>query len=273
MPQLPEKIIDFHVHLFPDRLLEAIRRKFAEDYMWEVVYQLNSRECIDYLSDRKVSHLVYSNYAHKQGVAEKLNEWNIKLLDEFPNLYCFCAYHPDDDNSLEMARKLLRHPRVLGFKLQLLVQRFYPHDSRLFPLYEMIIEKQKRVLLHVGTGPIGNEFVGVKQFKQLMDAYPELRVNVAHMGAMEYQEFTALLDVYPNMYLDTAFAFFTDDPGAFNSGNECLEKYRDRIVYGSDFPNLIFPREMEILNLLDLNLSQKFYNGVFRENGLRLLGV
>jgi len=58
-----------------------------------------------------------------------------------------------------MARKVLDHPKVLGFKLQLLVQRFYPHDDRLFSMYDMVMERGKRILFHVGTGPVGNEYV------------------------------------------------------------------------------------------------------------------
>ncbi len=57
----------------------------------------------------------------------------------------------------------------------------------------------------------------------------------------------------------------------FDLGNEVLERYRERIVYGSDFPNIIFPREDEIDCLLGLDLSQEFYDTVFHENGMRLI--
>ena len=85
-----------------------------------------------------------------------------------------------------MAAELLDHPRILGFKLQLLVQRFSPDDERLFPLYELVMAKGKRLLLHVGTGPVGNEFVGVAPFRRLLARYPDLPAIVAHMGALEY---------------------------------------------------------------------------------------
>ena len=32
MPQLPETIIDFHVHLFPDELFDAIWKFFSREY-------------------------------------------------------------------------------------------------------------------------------------------------------------------------------------------------------------------------------------------------
>lgn len=270
---LPGTIIDFHVHLFPDKLFEAIWSYFERSYGSRVLHELHYRACIDYLRERHVEHIVYSNYAHKKGVAGFLNEWNIHTLDAFPDLTCFAAYHPDDDDALKMASDLLQHPRILGFKLQLLVQRFYPQDERLFPLYEMVIERNKRLLFHAGTGPVGNPFVGISHFRRLLERYPELPVTVAHMGGLEYGPFLELLNHYPNVYLDTTWAFLPRSGFMFDQKPELLEAQKNRIVYGSDFPNLIYPREDEIECLLGLGLSKDFYRNLFRRNGLRLLGM
>ncbi len=271
MPDLPTRIADFHVHLFPDKMFDSIWDFFLKNYGWDVIYRLYYRECIEYLRARGVETIVYSNYAHRQGIAAGLNEWNLKVLDEIPGLYCFAAYHPDDSDGIDMARRVLDHPRVLGFKLQLLVQRFYPHDKRMFPLYEMVIDRGKRILFHVGTGPEPNEFVGLSEFKKLLNVFPALPANVAHMGAFEYQGFIDLLETHPGLCFDTAFAFSPELNAASHVGPEVFERHRDRIVYGSDFPFLTFPRDREIDALLRLGLSQEFYDTVFRNNGRRLI--
>jgi hypothetical protein len=54
-------------------------------------------------------------------------------------------------------------------------------------------------------------------------------------------------------------------------GPDYLEKYKSRILYGSDYPNLIMPREDEIENLLKMNLSQEFYDNIFYNNGTALI--
>jgi uncharacterized protein len=269
--KFPPRIIDFHVHLFPDRLFEAIWRHFSRDYGWDVLHQLYRDQAVAYLRERGVSPIVFSNYAHKPGVAEALNRWNLQTLEEDPDLYCFAAYHPGDEDGLKTAREVISHPRVLGFKLQLLVQRFYPHDERLFGLYDLVMEHGKRMLLHVGDGPVGNPFVGVDNFVMLMRRYPALSVNVAHMGGTQFREFFALLPDFPNLMFDTAFAYLTKLGQVCDVPMEELERYRDRIVYGSDFPNIIFPREDEIEYLLSLGLSDEFYRKVFYENGMRLI--
>lgn len=269
--KLPESIIDFHVHLFPDKLFDAIWQHFLSLYEWKVIHQLYYRECVQHLNSRGVRPVVYSNYAHKKGIAEGLNQWNLDILDEIPDLYCFAAYHPDDDDALKMAEKVLAHPKVLGFKLQLLVQNFYPHDERLFPLYELVMERKKRLLFHVGTGPVGNEFVGFKHFQKVLNRYPDLPANVAHMGALEFKRFMDLLADYPNLYLDTSFTFFKSVEMGFDLGPEYLESNQDQILYGSDFPNLIYPREEEIQTLLDFDFPKEFYHKIFKTNGQRLI--
>lgn len=268
---LPPAIIDFHVHLFPDRLFDSIWRYFDRQYGKSSLHRLYYRACVAYLRARGVGPIVYSNYAHKPGVARGINDWNRRILAEIPDLYCFAAYHPDDEDALAMAEELLQEPRIVGFKLHHLVQCFYPHDERLMPLYEMVIAQQKRLLMHVGTGPVGNECVGLAHFKKLLKRFPDLPATVAHMGALEYQGFIELLDDHPGLYLDTAFTFYPGLPGAFDLDPACLERYRDRILYGSDFPNIFLPREMEIDCLLGYRLSQEFYDRVFRLNGQRLL--
>lgn len=252
-------------------MFDAIWSYFSKGYGWDVLHRMYYRECVAYLQERGVSHIVYSNYAHKKGVARALNRWNLEILDEIPELYCFAAYHPDDEDALAMARDVLQHPRVLGFKLQLLVQRFYPHDERLFPMYELVMERGKRLLLHTGTGPVGNEFVGAAHFGALMERYPALPANVAHMGALEYAAFMEFLDKYPGLYMDTSFSFLPGLGRYFDLGADSLLSHSTKILYGSDFPNVILPRENEIDTLLAMNLPQDFYDRVFYRNGLALL--
>ena len=269
--RLPAPIVDFHVHLFPDKMFEAIWEYFSKGYGWDVLYQYYYRETIRFLRDNGVGPIVYSNYAHRTGVARGLNEWNREVLGEYDDLFCFAAFHPEDDDALDYAKAIIDHPRVLGFKLQLLVMPYYPCDERFFRLYDLVMEKEKRILFHVGNGPVGNDFVGVENFKRLMETYPDIPGNIAHMGALEYGAFFELLDDHPSLYMDTSFVFTPDLPNGCDIPPEKLAEKQDRILYGSDFPNLIFRRESEIEKLLSFNLSDEFYRKVFRDNGLGLL--
>lgn len=273
MISLPEKITDFHVHLFPDDLFEAIWNYFKRSYGLDVVHKLYARESIDYLKSRGVGTVIYSNYAHKRGIARDLNDWNSDLLDRTQDVYCFAPFHPDDNDTLAMARDILSHPKVLGFKLHFMVQRFLPQDERLFPLYELVMERSKRLLLHVGTGPIGNNFTGIESLRNVLERYPDLPANIAHLGAFEFNDFFNILHGYAGIYLDTSYCFLPGNFRMYKLGNELLETHKTRLLYGSDFPNLFHDRHEEISALMGLNLSQKFYDMVFRDNAKSLLNA
>jgi uncharacterized protein len=271
MIEIPDNSIDFHVHLFPDELFDAIWAFFRSAYGLDIVHKLYSQECIDYLRERGIAEFVYSNYAHRKGIAGPLNDWNLQLLDRTDSIYCFAAFHPDDEDALQTACRVISHPKVIGFKLHFLVQNFHPDDERLFPLYEMVINHNKRLLLHIGTGPIGNEYTGISRFRKVLERYPYLPANIAHMGAFEFREFFDLLALHPNLYLDTSYCFLPGNFRMYKSGNENLEAHKHRLLYGSDFPNLFHHRDEEITALLGMGLSPEFYECLFRTNAKKLL--
>src|SRR5947199_9327514 len=49
----PVEVIDAHVHLFPDRVLDAIYRWF-EKHAWRCRYRLHAEEVVQFLRDRGV---------------------------------------------------------------------------------------------------------------------------------------------------------------------------------------------------------------------------
>ncbi len=57
----------------------------------------------------------------------------------------------------------------------------------------------------------------------------------------------------------------------FPLGPEALLRYQDRILYGLDFPNILFEWEAEIEILKSYGLGNDFYQKVFYQNGLKLL--
>jgi len=84
------------------------------------------------------------------------------------------------------------------------------------------------------------------------------------------QYYPKYLDGYPDSIKNIIY-FIIGKLLHLSEINDFLEKHQDRILYGSDFPNVLFPREIEIETLLSLDLSQSFYNKIFRENGAKIM--
>jgi predicted TIM-barrel fold metal-dependent hydrolase len=74
----------------------------------------------------------------------------------------------------------------------------------------------------------------------------------------QYQEFFDLLERYPNLYLDTTmtlaafFKSFGDDEPLVEMMRSMLLKYSDRVLYGTDWPNIPYDWCRELANLVSL---------------------
>jgi predicted TIM-barrel fold metal-dependent hydrolase len=169
-----------------------------------------------------------------------------------------------------------------GFKFHINVQRFFPDDPRVLPVYERLLALDRFLLIHVGSAPWPNAFDGFPRFARVMDMFPRLKVVVAHMGSFETRQFMQLMERCPNLYLDTTMAFapvrhehrrIDTRLNRISVTNDDLLRWQDRIVFGSDFPNLPYPyeEEREALWLRDLPLP--VFSKIFHDNAAALLGL
>lgn len=155
----------------------------------------------------------------------------------------------------------------------------------MIPVYETIMHYDKILVVHIGTGPTSTNFfpkskltcpyVGVKQLKKILKNYPEMKIVVPHLGAEEYHEMWDLTEEYTHLYFDTAMIGTKNNP-AFDDGissidNESLYKIEDRILFGSDYPNLPYPYENSYLGWLEREMDNSFYEKLFYRNVINLL--
>jgi hypothetical protein len=134
------------------------------------------------------------------------------------------------------------------------------------------------LVIHVGTGPHTNEFTGLARFERVLERFPELRASICHMGAFETRSAFQLLDRFPHLHLDTTMAmteaslpYTRIDPAVVRDAD--LVRYADRILFGSDFPNLPYPYEAERVGLWARDLPMDVYRRIFRDNARRFFGV
>ncbi|MGA8548299.1 MAG: amidohydrolase family protein, partial [Mycobacterium sp.] len=85
------------------------------------------------------------------------------------------------------------------------------------------------------------EHTGPEPVRRLLHRYPRLRLIVAHLGMPEYAEFLDICEDSADVRLDTTMAFtpFVDETMPFPSSQlHRLRQLGDRILFGSDFPNI-----------------------------------
>ncbi|MEW6616376.1 MAG: amidohydrolase family protein [Thermodesulfobacteriota bacterium] len=278
---------DVHVHFFPRNLLDSIW-KYFEDYYWPI-YLKDTAENLAFklVSDFKVKHFLTLNYAHKRGVARSMNDWTYSFCSS-PQLkgiaIPFGTIHPGDEDRVEETDRILGELGFEGIKLQLMVTDFYVYDQRMKPIYDKIIEYDKVLLIHVGTGPtytnyfpetnLQSPYTGVKYLEHLMEEYPEMKVVVPHMGTDEYEAMWSLTKEYPNLYFDSAMICVKNntvfDDKMRSVSNERLYEISDRILFGSDFPNIPYDYRNSVLGWLERGMDYSFYEKIFYKNAERL---
>ena len=264
-------MLDLHLHVFPGPMFEAVWR-FFEDHDWRVQHQ-HVADIAATLAAHGVDRAVGLSYPHRPGVARSLNHFGMDLAVEHPVFLPFASVHVEDADLRETTDEAIASPHLFGFKFQPLVQAFDVNDPRLDYVYEACLEADFPLLMHLGTAPYANDFVGLAHFDRLMARYPALRVCVAHMGAFEVDGYIERLDRYPAMMLDTAMINVETD--LFDTGwrgdAARLLRHTDRVCFGSDWPNVPYPYQEALDSIQRFPFPASAHAAIYGGNARRFL--
>ena len=275
------KLIDFHTHFFPNKLLDAIWAWFERND-WPIEYKKYVEDLVPILKKEGVERCVHLHYPHKEGMSESLNAWAHGLEKKFPDyIIPFGSVHPDDKNPEEILRQCFEDYQMKGLKIHCHVQKVAPDDNRMIPVYEMCEAYQKILLMHCGTGPhfkdktdtaYGYDVAtvsGVRKFEKIIKKYPKMIFVVPHLGYEEVNEFFEILPDYPNLYLDTTMTLANYFPELVSPDQ--LAQHADRLIFGTDFPNIPYEWSREKKNLLAMNIGKENEEKIFYRNAKKLL--
>lgn len=288
MPEFQDfNYFDVHTHFFPKKLLDAIWDNLEKHY-WPIYLKDTAENlAIKLVSDFRVKKFLILTYAHKPGIASSINEWTNNFCSS-PQLKSFAipfgTIHPGDTLKSEEMDRIFCEFGFAGIKLQLMVTDFHIYDQRMKPVYDKIMEYDKVLFVHIGTYPTYTKYfpgrkyqfpyTGVVHLERFMEEYPEMKVIVPHMGADEYKSMWKLLEKHPNLYFDTASIEVKDnsfiDDGMRAINNEQLYDISDRILFGSDYPNIGWGYRNSVLGWLERDMDHSFYEKIFYENASRL---
>jgi predicted TIM-barrel fold metal-dependent hydrolase len=254
------------VHLFPDNLFASIWQWF-EKFGWPIRYRLTSQQAIEFLLSHGVSQIVGLHYAHRPGVARELNTYMAKLCRSYPQLTGMATVYPGETDADQVLTQAFDQG-LSGVKLHCHVQCFDMLSPAMHAIYKLCAEHQKPLIMHVGREPKSPAYAcdpyklcSAARLEEVIKAYPDLRVCVPHLGADEFDE------SYDNLWLDTTMALADYLP--FNNVPDLAQMRADRLIFGSDFPNLPYAWDRETRSThLELSATKagSFYE---RENKYR----
>ncbi|HEX3336837.1 MAG TPA: amidohydrolase family protein [Jatrophihabitans sp.] len=270
-------LVDVHTHFMPQRVMDAVWRYFdagTEHYglAWPVHYRVPERErlaILDRLGVRAFTALVYP---HKPGMAESLSQWARDFAATTPGCASTGTFFPEPA-AARYVRAALDAGTVI-FKAHVQVGGYDPRDELLDPVWGQLAEAGAPVVVHCGSGPLPGPHTGPGPFGEVLARHPRLAAVIAHAGGPEYAQHLALVRRYPNVHLDTTMIGtpFMNDISPLPT--DVIAQYGDvgdRVVLGTDFPNIPYAYAEQLAALENFGLGQDWLRAVCYDNGVRLL--
>jgi predicted TIM-barrel fold metal-dependent hydrolase len=269
-------LVDAHVHLHPDRLADAIRRWF-DAHAWDIQYRSNVDQAVRTLVEGGVARMVALPYVHEPGLARALNAFTLDVARRHPEVLPCCTVFPGEEGEEAILEDALAGS-FRGVKIHSHVMKVAPDDPRLDPVWRASARFGKPVVIHCGPEPALQGYgvdpravSGADRLRRALDRHPDAVVIVPHLGFDDTPLFEEMLASYPHLYLDTTMViggYFERQPDV-----EILRRHPDRILYGTDFPNIPYAWDRELQALRALRLPPRDEEMILSGNALRLFGA
>ena len=272
-------LADIHVHFLPDRMLQKVWAYFDDaesNYgrAWPIQYRVDTAERLRIARALGMRAIPALTYPHKAGMAAWLNDWNREFAAVHDDVVHCGTLYAEPEAAQYVPETLAVGARL--FKVHVQVGGFAPDAAVLDPAWAALEAAGVPVVIHAGSRPLPGEHTGPEAIGRVLERFPRLTFVIAHMGMPEYSGFADLVETYENVHLDTTmFATgYLDGPADWPDGyRKRLGRLRNRIVLGSDFPNIPYPYARQIAGLAELGLGEEWMRSVLWRNGARLLGL
>lgn len=273
-------IIDVHTHFMPKSVLDKVWRYFdAAGPMlgrpWPINYRLEESHRVDTLRAFGVRRFTSLVYPHKPDMAAWLNQWAAQFARDTPDCLPTATFYPEPGATDYVRGAIDAGARI--FKAHIQVGDYDPTDPLLADVWGVIEDCGIPVVIHCGSGPQPGRFTGPEPVRRLLRRHPRLVLVVAHMGMPEYDEFMDICLESEAVHLDTTMAFtaFVNELMPFPSGEDPrLRAAADRILFGSDFPNIPYGYREALDAITTLpGIDDAWLRGVLYDNAARLFAV
>jgi len=272
-------LVDVHTHFMPPNVLTKVWAFFedgraAVGRAWPIVYRQPEEDRLALLRAFGVRRFSALLYPHKPGMASWLNSWAADFAARTPDALHSATFFAEPGAAGYVAEAIAAGARL--FKAHLQVGGYDPRDELLDPVWGLLAEARVPVIVHCGSGPTPGPYTGPGPMSAVLARHPALIMIVAHLGAPEYGEFLGLVERYPGVHLDTTMAFtgFLEHLAPFPAElRPRLAAAGNRILLGSDFPNIPYPYLNQLQALADLGLGTEWLRPVCYQNAVALLGL
>lgn len=262
-------IIDFHTHLFPDRIAEGALKKISEQIglsCGSLYSDATASGTERVLSPLGIKRAVVCNIAVSPEREEAVNDFAISLLKN-PFFIPLGSIHPKSRNKEKEADRLLK-AGIKGVKIHPDFMQTPLSDSGYGDVFSLMAERGMFVLFHSGYNPFREEraLSSPEKIAKIKEKYDSLKIVAAHLGGFGMAERALCALSGSGVYIDSSLSSFRSGESVYN----IIEAFgEDYIIFGSDTPWASPERELEFIENLPISDSQR--RKILLSNALKLI--
>jgi uncharacterized protein len=260
------KIIDFHTHAFPEKIVDRAIATLEENSGEKAVHDGRISSLLQSMDTAGITAAVIANIATKPDQFEAIMRWSQAIRSS--RIIPFLSVHPRDNNARERIR-IIKEEGFCGVKLHPYYQGFRLDEERMFPLYEEIAKQRLVLLSHTGFDVAfpRDRICDPQKILAVVEKFPELIFVASHCGAWEDWDEVEKHLVSKPVYMELSFSV------------QSLSAERVRTLIGSHPPEyLLFgtdspwtDQKETVDGLKKLALSQPVEDAILFKNAARLL--
>lgn len=290
---LSPDLVDAHVHVFPEEIIQA-REAYAERDEWfATLYRspearmATAEDVVTAMDAGGVGKSVIFGFAFKdQGLCRMVNDYVIECVSRYPEqlagLACVSPDEPEAIAELERCLDAGLHgcgelmPDGQGFAGEWGAGRLPVRGAfgvgqstrGLDAVAGCLRERGLPLLVHANEA-VGHDYPGKGDFTPeacfaLARAYPGLNIVLAHMGGglFVYELMPEVRATLTNVYYDTSAVPYLYGPEMYEVAVSCVGE--DKVIFGSDYPLLPPGRYMEGVDRLSASARAAVLGGTAR---------
>lgn len=275
-------IVDVHVHFLPERMLRKVWAWFDDaeaqhGTAWPIHYRTPERDRVATLRELGVCAFAPLVYPHKPGMARWLTEWVTEFAARTPGAVPTATLFPEPDVVEYLGAAVAAGARAVKVHVQ--VGAFDPRDPALRPAWGLLADAGVPAIVHCGNGPVPGPHTGLDVFAEVLAEHPRLPVVLAHAGMPDFMAALELVHRHERVFLDTTMvgtAFTSRSAPLPPDWPARLVEVADRVVFGSDFPNIPYAYVEQVRAVADWaaaepRLGAGFLRAVLHDGPARML--
>lgn len=258
------KIIDFHCHIYPEKIAEKAVKSVGEFYNIEMDAKGTSKHLVEIGSECGITNYVVHSVAVDKDHVQTINNYIASECEEHKEFIGFMTMHADFENKLEEAERA-KKLGLKGVKIHPDTQKYNMDDKRMYELYDYLQSEEIPLLIH--TGDYRYTYSHPSRLLKLLGDFPRLIAIGAHFGGWSLYDLALEYLKDTNCYLDTSSSL---DYIGLKRAKELINIYgAERILYGTDFP-MWTPKD-ELKKFFDIGLDDSQNELILYKNAQHIL--